>query len=123
MADSSNSRIFKFKLYDVAVTVTVDGSFCSENREKRILPFSDWHHYHAEYELFFATDEPLKIDTEGGISEYRETAVCVPPLFKHRAIRKRDYKLFFYFSKLCRKAQGFGDFMTSLSTSSATVPF
>ncbi len=121
MADSRNSRIFKFKLSDVSVTVTVDGSFCSENREKRILPFSDWHHYHAEYELFIAMKDPFKIDTEGGVSKYCEAAVCVPPLFKHRAIRENDFRLFFDYANLCRKAKGFGDFMNSLSTVSPTV--
>ena len=117
MADLNSSKLYKFKLFDVLVTVTVDGSYCSEKKKYTSAPFSEWLHYHAEYELFIATDESLKLDTEEGILEFRNAAVCVPPLFKHRAIRNKDYKFFFDFSPASAKSSGFGAFMKSLSSS------
>lgn len=121
MADLINSKIFKFKLFDVSVTVTVDGSFSAKKR-KQVAPLHfDWLHYHAEYELFITGSELIKMHTEDGVYEYRDIAVCVPPRLRHRAMRNDDFRLFFDFTERGRKASEFASFMNSL-TRSEPVP-
>ena len=114
MADISSSKVYKFKLSDVSVTVTVDTSFCSGDI-KKVNPLFELLHYHAAYELFVTDGEPMIVNTATESREYSDAAVCIPPFFEHKATRKKDYRILFSCSASGHGDSDFARFMNSVS--------
>lgn len=114
MADINSSKIYKFKLSEVSVTVTIDNSYYFGDTASNTQFSAEWLHDHAVNELFVTEDEPIIIDTVGGVREYQNSAICIPPFFEHRAIRKKDYRILFSYAAAEHSDSDFSFFMNSI---------
>jgi len=111
MSTSNISKIYKFKLADLTVTVTVDNSYFGEATK----PFDgipvEWLHYHALHELFFVVGAPIVINTDSKKREYADSVVCVPPFLKHKTERNGDCRILFSYTKNADTGTDFSRFM------------
>ena len=115
------SKIYKFKIAELDISVTIDESFTviPDEFDSSILSAEEIH-CHALHELFFVGNNPLIILNENSPLEYKNCLVCIPPLFNHNSIRSDDYRILFSYKKSKNKT-AFSDFMDSMFSSD--IPF
>lgn len=113
MALPNLSKIYKFKLSTLNITVTIDDSYSGmiPGRDSNEFPAFETLHNHALYELFFVGDEPLTIFTEDGMTEYKNCFICIPPLLDHYSVRYEDYRILFSFQQHGNIHNDFSDFI------------
>ncbi|MBO5370078.1 MAG: helix-turn-helix transcriptional regulator [Clostridia bacterium] len=113
---SINSKIYRIKISDTDINVTVDDSYSYPNRFTSSSPISPLKmmHNHAIYEFFFVGDEGLTVFSDNGSKEYKNCIVCIPPLFNHFSTRKSDYRILFSFNSPYNKKTDFSRFMNKL---------
>lgn len=89
------SKIFKIKIGDKSLSVTLDGSFLAENiyKNANYEPKINGLHYHALYELFIIKDEGLTLFSENSEQTYKNCILIIPPFFKHYATRSNDHRI------------------------------
>ncbi len=113
MALPELSKMYKFKLSNLNLTVTIDDSYSrlTSNKNSNESPAFETLHNHALHELFFVGDEPLTIFTEDGATEYKNCFVCIPPLLNHYSVRYDDYRILFSFQQHGNAHNDFSDFI------------
>lgn len=106
------SKIYKVKIENTDISVTIDDSFTANGA----TPQSNYKniHYHAQYEFFFLSDNPLLILNEQEPLEYKNCIVCIPPFFNHTSIRNKCYRLLISYKT--HKESEFSKFMDSFSS-------
>lgn len=113
MALPKLSKIYKFKLSNMNITVTIDDSYSGmiPVKDSNYIPAFETLHNHALHELFFVGDEPFTIFTEDGMTEYKNCFVCIPPLLNHYSVRYEDYRILFSFQQHTNTHSDFSDFI------------
>lgn len=114
MAIASESKIYKFKISDLKLTIIIDNTH-TINSPKNIdeTYFTDIElHYHAVYELFFVNSSPLTVYTDNGIIEYKNCIVCIPPFFKHRSCGNSINRFLFSFEQSGKSQSSFCNFIS-----------
>lgn len=110
------SKIYKLKIADLSLTVTIDSSFTG--RESHFESMSSAEkcgvHRHAVHELFFVGEKPLVVLNENAMLEYKNCLVCIPPLFAHNSIRNGDYRILISCNGISGKANSFAEFAWKL---------
>jgi len=110
------SKIYKLKIADLSLTVTIDSSFTG--RESHFESMSSAEkcgvHRHAVHELFFVGEKPLVVLNENAMLEYKNCLVCIPPLFAHNSIRNGDYRILISCNGISCKANSFAEFVWKL---------
>ena len=110
------SKIYKLKIADLSLTVTIDSSFMG--RESHFESMSSAEkcgvHRHAVHELFFVGEKPLVVLNENAMLEYKNCLVCIPPLFAHNSIRNGDYRILISCNGISCKANSFAEFVWKL---------
>lgn len=110
------SKIYKLKIADLSLTVTIDSSFTG--RESHFESMSSAEkcgvHRHAVHELFFVGEKPLVVLSENAMLEYKNCLVCIPPLFAHNSIRNGDYRMLISCNGASSKANSFAQLVWKL---------
>lgn len=118
-----SSKVFKIKIADFDISVTIDNSFTANSQQFDSVSISSIKgmHCHALHELFFVGDSSLIVLTEDKPIEYKNCIVCIPPLFNHNSIRRNDYRILFSFSQNENKRSDFSLFAQELFSSEKPV--
>ncbi len=113
------SKIYKFKISDMDIAVTIDNSFTpnpslhsfAENNAVKGM------HCHALHELFFVKNSSLIVLSEDQNYEFKNCVVCIPPMFVHNSIRHNDFRILFSYNITSEKASDFSAFLDSFFSS------
>ena len=103
------SKIYKFKIENLDISVTVDNSFTA-NGPSAYAGYKNMH-CHAQHELFFVFESPLLILNEQKPLEYKNCIVCIPPLFNHTTSRDNSYRLLVSYKENSSKQSDFSGFI------------
>lgn len=114
----TESKIYKFKLDDLSINVTIDNSFTHSSERKDI---SIGTHCHALHEMFFVKSNPYTLFDKENTKEYKNCVVCIPPLFYHNSARGDDYRILFSYRHTDKKSSDLYKYMESLFSSPKPV--
>ena len=99
MSEKYFNTSYSFTLGGIKFAVDVDVSLSAAiKNESYPSEANKVLHYHPMHELFFVFDDPITIDTDEGVYEYKNCIVCIPPHEKHSSKRVSDYRILFSFS-------------------------
>ena len=90
-----NAR-YKFSMAAVDFEVELDDMLYAVDKfEKRPIPNKKSLHYHPMHEVYFVTEEGIKINFENEVLEYKNCMISIPPNKKHYTERNTDYRFLF----------------------------
>lgn len=100
------SKIFRIKIKNVSISVSIDSSYLAENiYNKEFHNMLNGKHYHAWQEVFFIEDEPFLLYCNDEEYRFSNCILCIPSMLEHCTIRKEGYRITFSY-KLYGKGRG-----------------
>ena len=124
MSGITITKQYKFKMYNVLITVDIDNTFYNIfNYRESVdsLSYIKFKHYHMAHELFFIGNSPLMFFTDSDAFEYKNCILSIPPKFNHLSFRKKDYRILFSFTCDENDKGQFANFLKALSESNAPI--
>lgn len=117
------SKIYKFKISDMEITVTIDNSFTKAPVQNLSTTGEavKGMHCHALHEMFFVKDKSLIVLTEDKPLEFKNCMVCIPPMFIHNSIRHDDLRILFSYKITSKKLCAFTTFLNSLFSTPSPI--
>lgn len=103
---NSKSKIFRIKIKNFSILVSIDSSYIAENiYNKEFHDVLNGKHYHAWHEIFFIEDEPIILYCDDEEYKFSNCILCIPPMLEHCTIRRAGYRITFTY-KLNGKETG-----------------